>query len=277
MSSPNREKAKWTDKAIVLLTFGLVIVAMIQGWIFKQQRDEMHSAGVDTQNLVSAAQQQAAAAGRFSAAADRIDAKIAQAQVDMVTSTGKIKKTIDTAEKDLRDMATSSKESIEAARDSMRLDQRAWLGIGQFRITQFEDGKSLKLEIETRNSGKTPAVFVTKALLSSFELNPSVGPPEIGIRKLEFSPWQSVPPSGSQTILMEIPWTSADNIVNGHNNGLNSFYPRIKNKTTFISFYGELKYRDIFSPVIHTTQVCIWLKDPDTRQLVFCDSFNEMN
>jgi hypothetical protein len=53
------DKPKWTDKTVALFTLCLFLVAIVQGYIFYKQWQEMHSGGDDTHNLALAAKAQA--------------------------------------------------------------------------------------------------------------------------------------------------------------------------------------------------------------------------
>lgn len=54
---PPKDRVKWTDIAIVILTLGIVIAAILQTRIFNKQWNEMHSAGEQTDRLICAANQ----------------------------------------------------------------------------------------------------------------------------------------------------------------------------------------------------------------------------
>jgi len=49
----------------------------------------------------------------------------------------------------------------------------------------------------------------------------------------------------------------------------------IKNKSLFLYYFGILKYDDIFGGHWET-QYCVYLADPDTKELGFCDAFNDL-
>jgi hypothetical protein len=55
--------------------------------------------------------------------------------------------------------AKAAFDAVEATRENMRLDQRAWLGIAAIKPvpTIPEVGKPIQAIVEIRNSGKTPA------------------------------------------------------------------------------------------------------------------------
>lgn len=54
-----------------------------------------------------------------------------------------------------------------------------------------------------------------------------------------------------------------------------SLYQPIKNMTILLYYFGVLKYDDIFGNPWET-QFCIMLANPDTREVGFCDGFNDL-
>jgi hypothetical protein len=105
------------------------------------QLSEMHGAGQQTDKLIEAANKNALAATKFSESADRIDARIKL------------------AEQDFQNMANSSRDSIQATQDSMRLDQRAWVTVEVKEIVS--ESKAHGFVITFTNTGKTPALGVS--------------------------------------------------------------------------------------------------------------------
>ena len=53
-------------------------------------------------------------------------------------------------------------------------------------------------------------------------------------------------------------------------------YELIKAKTLILYLYGEVQYFD-GSGRTHTTQYCFFLANPRTKELDYCEGFNELN
>lgn len=233
------EKAKFSDVVMVvatcvmaLATIAIGIVAYFQWW--------------DSSKLNDAATKAAAAADKFKDSAAHIETFIQQAQGNM------------------RTMADSSKQSIQATQDSMRLDERAWVGIGLFRVVQLDD-KQLRIDIETVNSGKTPALSRTEAFNIRWDPQVRKGPPEDLLDKLEFQAAEALPPQGHHTMHIELNWKDL------------ALYKLVQDEKTFVSVFGEIRYKDVFGGKTHSTDFCLWLVDPNTKDLGFCDAGNSMN
>jgi hypothetical protein len=60
------------------------------------------------------------------------------------------------------------------------------------------------------------------------------------------------------------------------NTALAAKFQDIKARKTFVYYFGILKYDDIFGKH-RTTQYCIFLANPDTKETGFCDAFNDLD
>jgi|SRR5271165_1786633 len=53
-------------------------------------------------------------------------------------------------------------------------------------------------------------------------------------------------------------------------------FAKIKSKELIFYVYGELRYEDVSSRP-HTTEFCIYISDPDTKEIGVCRGFNELD
>lgn len=238
-SKRKREPAKLTDHIMAWATVIMAIATISIGVLaFLQWRDSA--------KLTNAATLAATAADKFKDSAAHLEGIINTAQGNMQT------------------MADSSTNSIKATQDSMRLDQRAWVGIGTFEVAQFDD-KKVRINIENVNSGKTPALSRSDGFNIRWDPQVRKGPAREMMDKLTFSAAEAMPPQGHHTMHIELNWKDP------------GLYQLVKDKSTFISVFGEIRYEDVFGHVVHRTDFCIWLVDPETKELGFCETGNNMN
>src|SRR5258708_10466685 len=81
-----RDKPKWTDVAIVVLTLGILGAAVLQTHVFNKQWEEMHAGGMDTRDLAIAAKAQADAAK----AQSESTRGLVQSAIDQAKATNKL-------------------------------------------------------------------------------------------------------------------------------------------------------------------------------------------
>jgi hypothetical protein len=201
--------------------------------LVRQQLGELHNQAFDTHDLAVQAKQQA-------------DASKQQA-----TNTKRL--------------AENAGETLRNTQSAFRDDERAWLGIGSFRVTQFEQSKPIKVDIQVKNSGKTPALNIQQWMRYRFSTFAQVGPlaPDLAFNSLTNE--GSSPPQGDQTLHIEIPWAS-----------WTGAFASMSIKRNELSIFGEIDYNDVTGRS-HKTQVCLHMPDADTRELFFCDRWNDMN
>jgi hypothetical protein len=199
----------------------------------KAEVDEMKKSGTDTHDLAVQAKQQA-------------DSSKQQA-----ANTGIL--------------AENASETLANTQAAFRDDQRAWIGIDEFRVVEFSENKPIKIDIELTNTGKTPALHVYEWMKHDFSGISQLGPPLHLLPTTLWLPVGSVPPQGHQALHVEIPWErwKANDL-------------QIRLKTKYLSAFGEISYEDT-SKRHHTTQLCLYMRDPDTQTLFFCDRWNDMN
>ena len=138
---------------IAIFTFVSIAVSGGTLLVLKGQLREIHESSSDTHTLAEQAKKQADKLSNMSDAAE----KIRQAAENMVTQDQRI---ADNAQKALDASNKQSKVALDATIAQFRLDQRAWVGIGDVNTLDFEVGKNARFDVEIRNTGKTPATNV---------------------------------------------------------------------------------------------------------------------
>lgn len=242
----------FAEKLTVFVTVVIAIVGSIQACIYHQQKTLMQSGGHQTDKLIAAAQDQADAAG------DMADAS----QQFSDTAEDINSRTSDAVEQ-LKAAANNAKASIEATQKSFRADQRAWVGLGESRVLQFNATDPFKLAIPMVNAGKSPAVRAEGAL--RYEVRPVLlkGPP--ANTEYVFRPASAVPPGGRYVI----------NVNQGA--GITQYYEAITSGAMFLHVYGIFRYRDVYDPSIpRVTKFCLYYDRTD-KIMAFCDEGNDMN
>lgn len=157
-----------------------------------------------------------------------------------------------------------SKTALDATIAQNRLDERPWIGIGQSRVARFEEKKPVTIDIQIVNSGKTPALRVSDWMKYKYD-TVSLGPLPTDVISTEWQHVGSIPPQGNQALHIYLPWDVWAR-------GLTS----LTAKRARLSFFGEISYDDVAS-VHHRTQVCVFMIDPETRELGFCNGWSDMN
>jgi hypothetical protein len=163
-----------------------------------------------------------------------------------------------------------SQGSSAAAEEQFRLDQRAWVSMETVSFTDpLKVGEPIKIVIETRNTGRTPALEVTMEQNLSFK-----EPTESEIRR-------PIPPIGSVDRIG--PVAMAPGSVRGqfsHSVGTltQTDMERIIGGTATFCVYGHIKYWDIFRRKRRNTYFCMFYAPkgypPGFR---FCSTGNSMD
>jgi hypothetical protein len=143
------DKPKWTDKTMASFTAALVIVAIIQGYIFYKQWQEMHGGGEDTHALALSAKSQADEAR---AQVEKMSESLRKTDVLIKEATAQANATNLLAVQAQR----SADYAQQAIKNSIDAD-RPWVGISTFNVTNFVEGQTAKISINFINSGKRPA------------------------------------------------------------------------------------------------------------------------
>jgi hypothetical protein len=247
MTAFERSTLRWAKVAVIMAGLAAFFVCL-QWW-------EMRSGAIDTHNLAEASKTQALKMTNVSEASD----KIRQAAQDMVTQDQRI---ADNAQHSLEASNKQSKDALDATIKDFQRDQRAWVGLGQYAIQQFDDKQPFKLVLPFVNSGKSPAILTEQCVAYTIVDHRLTGPPTGYTYQFEKS--SAIAPQGAyaSTITNRAVPVSYDGITNG---------------TLFLYFFGEFRYHDVYDPaVLHTTDFCL-VYDKDAKLMTFCLNGNDMN
>jgi hypothetical protein len=127
------------------------------------------------------------------------------------------------------------------------------------------------------NSGRTAARNVQVSVMYKTSNVPLAAPPADDVRKLYFRPAQSIAPQGRYLVNIgsDVPAEPSTPAQRQGMQTLLSEYLLIKNKALVLYYFGILKYEDIFGNPWET-QFCILLANPETKEVGFCDGFNDL-
>src|SRR6266849_1033448 len=149
------ERMSGFERSMIRLTRAGVIIAVVTGFIFAGQLYEMYEGGTATDKLVQYAQTQSGAATKMATASEKFS-------TTSETAVTEFKKAAAESTKAAKEGVASTKTSIENSQEAFRDDQRAWVGVGDVTVLQFDENK-LKVQINLSNSGKTPALKVRRS------------------------------------------------------------------------------------------------------------------
>jgi hypothetical protein len=155
--------------------------------------------------------------------------------------------------------------SINAA----QLDQRAWIAMGNARITMFSAQGGIDFTFDEIDTGKTPGLHIVEAvkvftLIQNLESPP---PKELEglISRFKYYSTGSIGPGGRTPV--SIP---RDDVLK-----LAIMVDPIKARQQFLLIMGNIKYDDVFRRP-HNTEFCMRLVDIETLALAQCSSYTDM-
>src|SRR6202050_305524 len=263
MSSFERATIKWARLAVIMAAVAAIFVCA--------QWYEMHTGGQDTHDLAIAAKAQADKMRAMSEAADQIR----QAAQNMSTQE---QRTADSSQKAIEANARQSRTALDVSIAASQLDERAWVGVGGAQLTQFEPDKEIIMEAVLINTGKTPARSAKECsgyLLSKFYLKE---PTRESIEEIEKKLRTSTPlaPQGKFTVRLGHKELADRPEDLGASELLRQSYLPVKEHMVILYMFGEYRYLDITGKS-RVTKYCVYVSNPDTKELHFCDGFNEID
>ena len=246
------------NKLIVVFSGVTMFATVVYTFVAERTLREIHAGSADTHALAVAAKAQAEKMKSVSDAAEKIQA----AAENMVTQDQRI---ADNAKSALDASNRNSKAALDATIDQNRLDQRPWIGIGPARVSRFDEKKPITVEIQISNSGKTPALNIAQWSRYKYGSGLERGPLLTDTIPAEWHHVGSTPPQGNQLLHLYLPWDVwVANLT------------RLTTKQGRLLFFGEIAYDDV-GGAHHRTQFCVFMADPESRELPICDSWGDMN
>lgn len=256
---PYRDKPRWTDIAIVVLTGGIIFLGYMQ-W------QEMHSGGIDTRNLATAAQFQAqqmetiAQVSRAQASAALTQAN--QAEIQARASLQQVGK-LEAGVRETHALAEQAQRSANIAQETLQIEERPWVGVIDLSVSDdIAIGKVPSAKMRIQNGGRTPAIHVEVLV----RMNTYCG--EFPKRP-EYDP---VGP-GSKTILMPgLPQDTAESKFTAPIN--EAFMQQFANDSCNLYAFGRITYDDTLQNH-HWRHVCtIWQKGTP-RTFTICSVYTD--
>jgi hypothetical protein len=157
-----------------------------------------------------------------------------------------------------KNTADAAQASIKVIQDSMRLEQRAWVGAIRSTHTEIKPDTGVTFDVVFMNSGRTPALAFGARLST-----------KLFSKDEKFVPTADIP--GSNTVLQpgaqliqSINVSFPDRVVND-----------IKSATHIYRLFGKFSYKDIFG-YTHDGTFCMYLS-ADLKGLNACDFYNTAN
>ena len=172
----------------------------------------------------------------------------------------------------------NAQASLAASIAASKLDHRAWFGISDFKVLEYDPDdprKPFRFEILFQNSGNTPARNITE--LGIFQVyNTDFSGPTDGDWKTFTEYFRGV-----KERYIAAPHVIRKSIVDSSMSAIsNDFmirnYPAIKQHTLFLYYFGQATYLDIDNE-LHTTKFCLVLSQPENKQFAHCGKGNEMD
>lgn len=155
----------------------------------------------------------------------------------------------------------NTKTTIRNAKESFMAEQRAWVGLGQYRIDNFNDKDPFKMSLPWVNSGKTPAVMTETGVAYSISPSRLTGPP--AGHKYMFEKASAIAPAGIY-------------VTNIANAAIPPKFAAINDGTLWLYFFGLFRYRDVHIQIVHSTTFCLYYSTM-TKTMAFCDNGNDMD
>jgi hypothetical protein len=228
------------------------------------------STTTQTNQLIRAANINACAARRIAAASNRN----ATAAESFATTAGLINGGIGDAVKKLetqaKEIESSRKSSVDAAQkalqvsiDNSRLDERAWIGIGDAAVT-ISATEPFKVTMTTKNVGKTPATD----MISQIGVADKPKGEELTLADIKYSG----EPSQAGTLFPSaagVIGKNLDSVVIGQENDVTSW----KNGDKIIYVFAATTYNDIFNKS-HWTHACV-IVQKDLKSSHTCNIYND--
>jgi hypothetical protein len=243
------------ERLMAYFTFVIAISSAIQVWV-------LISSSGQTDKLITAANTQAGAAmsisssaGEFTKSSNAMKDKLGEAVADF-------KQAADQSAAASQTAANTAERNIKNAQDSFRSEQRAWLGLQEFRLSTYEPGK-IVIAMNVVNSGKSPArevyfgdqIFTRNQSLNGLE-------PNMLIHDWVLGP--AIPPQGKFGLSIVIP---KDTVAQFQN----TVTPR-----KYLYVVGDFIY-DLSDGTKAVTHYCFELSaDSDPKTVTLCIPHNDM-
>jgi len=216
----------------------------------------MHEGGVDTHASAKAAGDQAQAAlDMATAAGDQVDAGN-----NFSDSAEEINRGVTGAVGQLKAAANNTRAGIDATKESLQLDQRAWVGVDD--VSGVPKLDEFVIDVAIKNTGRTPAREVES--LNTYNPVNKGDSPSFQYALLPAKASRAmIPPNSTYHVHPpppELKVTQTD-------------LDRIKNEDVTLYVFGKTTYRDVFSCGHWLTYCCHLLRN--AKEWAACDQYND--
>jgi hypothetical protein len=256
---------------------GILIATGIQAYIYWKQEIIMQGSLNQNERSLILGQGQLAVAARNAKTAEDTLIEMKNGGTDthnLATAAGRQAGASETT-------ARVTERSVKDSHDAFLQDQRAWIGVDEFRTLAFDETHGVAVDVKLINSGKTPGRNLQQCV--GYRMSPTAipGPDANDVAGIEqhCTPGQAIAPQGH--IILHVGMGAAGRAANnayeraGATDILTNF-PQIKAGTKLIYFFGEIRYQDL-SGSARTTKFCFFLANTTTQDLGYCDQFNDLN
>lgn len=212
------------NKMIAVATVVAAAATLFYAVFAALQLSEIKSSSSDTHDLAMAAKQQAETA---KAQSDKMSESLAQTK-DLIKASNDLAR-------QAKRQADVGSAGVEIARRSMRLEQRAWVGVSDINTVQtMQVGKVFTVNVVFKNTGKTPARNVRVAAV----IDPVTGGHRPDFDAIEATSRGLLQPGATM-------FTTLHSDDSGR--GITQFgYDSVMNGSLKIYLHGTVRYRDIF-------------------------------
>lgn len=241
------ETVKWTKRLAIVAAVSNVI-AVLALIVVAAQWYEMHAGGVDTRTLANAASEQAKHLAEVSTAATNIfdEAKKFVADEHEMLRTSQLA---------LESSKAANKSLIGNSMFQFELENRAWVGITGYTFSgELSAEAPFHVEVRWTNTGRTPAIQVREILKFAVSDKEPTELPPIAPFELERNPDMAPSGVGVTPITTTLP---------------PSLIADVKLGRRWLSFVGQITYKDIFGEDVHTTTYCL-LYSARFKKMEFC-------
>ena len=205
------------------------------------------ASGDQTDRIMKAAEENAQAARSFAATAREIHGDIRKAENNVLS------------------IATSAESSIAAAREALRTEQRAWVGVMGYGKVTLEVGKHFTVRVGFKNSGKTPAIDVRTSVV----IEPVMDNGLPDFNNLPKPKSRGVLPPGEEVYAQSVVTEKSPTGLSERGVEL------IKSGRQTVYVFGTIWYADVFN-VPHWTRFCNYL-NPTTLAFDVCRQNNAVD
>jgi hypothetical protein len=254
------------ERMMILLTAAVALATIAQAGIAGYSSRSAGKTQTDQFN------QMKSVADRMEGAAKSFAGNSANINQGISIATDKLQAQANATEAARQSSEKAATLALQAAINSSRQDQRAWIGVRDFVIINFKPMERTQVQVLIFNSGKTPALEVKGGIRGSdfvpatwdeMRISAEVAR-ESGL--IEMKPHPVIPPQGPDRLAVwdpdPISKTDYDNVMNG---------------TKVDYLVGRVEYRDVYHRPQWMTFCLRIIAQSDKPVIVQCETGNDMS